>query len=136
MKTFSATERRTPSVQTAWGCLTTNLAMPGFGSLLGGRFATGLFQAALSVGGMGLTLVFGLRFIQWYLENWELLSQGDDPVGTLAAMWIEVRWALLGIGAFGVAWLWGLATGYSIVAEAKRRAAETVSPPAGVPPGA
>ena len=54
--------RRPLSRQTAWGCFTTNLAMPGFGSLVAGRIS-GYAQAALTIGGMVLTMVFGARFI-------------------------------------------------------------------------
>ena len=43
--------RRPLSRQTAWGCLTTNLALPGAGSLVAGR-VSGYPQLALGVGGM------------------------------------------------------------------------------------
>ena len=104
---------------TAWGCLTTNLALPGFGSLLGRRLA-GYFQAPLCVLGVVGTLVFGGRFLLWYFTHRAMINDPQtDPFFLLHALWVQVRWALLAMGAFAVAWLWALGTSLSLLLEAK-----------------
>ena len=119
---------RTLSRQTAWGCFTTNLALPGFGSLAAGR-RIGYLQVALTIVGMALTMIFGVRFVLWTLENWSRLHDpAADQVSALGEMWLAVRWALLGISIFGLGWLWALATSFAIV----HSAAETA--PSATPP--
>src|SRR5215467_14540369 len=111
MKISLALGPRQPlSRQTAWGCFTSNLALPGFGSLAAGR-KVGYFQAALTIIGMGFTMVFGLRFILWSISNWARLHDPmGDQIGALGEMWLHVRWALLGIAIFAVGWLLALIT--------------------------
>ncbi len=117
--------RRPLSRQTAWGCLTANLALPGMGSLVAGR-VSGYAQAALALAGMVLTMIFGVRFIVWYIANWSrLVGQQSDPLGTLGELWLELRWALAGFAIFAIGWLWALATSWGIVREAK----EATAPP-------
>ena len=112
-------ERRPLSRQTAWGCLTSNIALPGSGSLMAGR-KSGYPQAFLAIGGMILTLIFGVRGLLWMLANW---SRTRDPAvdqfAVMSEMWQVLRWALLGMAIFGLGWLWALATGYAIVRSAK-----------------
>ena len=116
------------SPQTARGCVATNLALPGFGSLIAGR-AVGYAQAAFTVVGFGLTLFFGLKFIVWYLANWATINGPQaDPMETLTSIWRAVRWALLGIGLFAIAWLWALATNAAILRQA-RKTGEAAKPP-------
>jgi len=132
MKASSAPAgRQPPDPQTAWGCLTTNLALPGFGSLMGRRVA-GYFQAPLCALGLILTLTFGVKFMAWYFSNYARLNQEQvDPFAVLGEMWIQVRWALLGMALFAVSWLWALATSISLVRRAKAQA-QAEQP--GVPP--
>ncbi len=107
--------RQALSPQTAWGCLTTNLAFPGFGSLVARRPA-GYPQAALGALGLILTTVFGLRFISWYIAHWsQLYGPQADPLAAMRDMWHGLRWALLGIGIFLIGWLWALATSLSVL---------------------
>jgi hypothetical protein len=104
--------RRPLSRQTAWGCLTTNLALPGFGSLVAGRIP-GYPQAALALGGMGLTLAYGTRFLIWFVNNWARLHDPEAELLTvLRDMWVAggLRWAMLGIALFALGWFWALAT--------------------------
>jgi hypothetical protein len=117
--------RRALSRQTAWGCLTSNLALPGSGSLLAGR-VSGYAQLALSLIGLLMTLIFGVRFAVWYFANQQRLS--DDPTAMLLEMWLAMRWALLSIGVFGFAWFWGLITGWQIVQGAKAAERANVPP--------
>ena len=117
--------------QTAWGCLTTNLTLPGFGSIMGGR-RSGYPQVALTLVGLGLTSVFGIHFIFWSITNWSRLHGPQaDPFDTLQATWQAMRWAALGIGVFAISWLWALMTGLSLVREAQaaKRAGSKPVPP-------
>jgi len=122
-------ERRPLDRTTAWGCLTANLAVPGSGTLVAGR-RSGYVQGLLALAGMGLTLVFGLRYIGWQLANYaRLQDEMLDPLAVAGEVWIAVRWAVLGIALFAVAWLWGLESGLSLLREA-RRADARPKPPA------
>jgi len=104
----------------AWACGSTNLVLPGFGSLMGGR-RSGYPQAVLCVAGFFLTMVFGIKFIIWGVLHWsELRNPEGDPVETLSALWQACRWALLGMGLFGVAWLWAQFTSLVIMNTARR----------------
>lgn len=121
-------QREGLSRQTAMGCLTTNLALPGFGSLVAGR-RSGYPQVILCLVGLFLTTVFGVRFVAWSINNWtQLHQQSDDPFTSLAEMWLMVRWPLLGIGIFAVSWLWALATSFEILHSAKRESSSRVPP--------
>jgi hypothetical protein len=120
--------RRPLSRQTAWGCFTTNLAMPGFGSLVAGRIS-GYAQAALTIGGMVLTMVFGARFIWWYIANWSRFHQPDsDPTAALGEMLSFLKWPSVGFGMFAVGWLWALVTSVQIVSTARKAEAANVPP--------
>jgi hypothetical protein len=119
--------RRPLSRQTAWGCLTTNLALPGFGSLAAGRFS-GYFQVALALLGLTLSSVFAARFFAWYVSHRADLQNELDPVASLSAVWAQVRWPLLGIGVFFLGWVWSLVTSCQIVREAKAAERHNVPP--------
>jgi hypothetical protein len=115
------------STQTAWGCLTSNLALPGSGSLLAGR-ASGYGQLLLTFLGLFLTLAFGTRFLVWQFSNWSRLHGGDlDPAGVFQEIWLHLRWALLGIGIFLVSMIWAFATSLSILGSS--RTAERLNKP-------
>ncbi len=102
--------------------------MPGFGSLVAGR-VSGYAQAALAVGGMIVTVVFGARFIIWYVANWSRFHGPDaEPAAALGEMWQFVKWPLLGFGMFAVGWLWALATSFQIVSSARKAESATVPP--------
>ena len=95
--------------------MATNLALPGFGSLMAHR-AVGYPQAALTVVGFGLTLWFGARFLIWGFQNWSAIYTGEgDPVENLITIWFGVRWALLGFVLVAVSWLWALTTNSAIL---------------------
>ena len=116
------------SRQTAWGCLTTNLALPGFGSLVAGR-RVGYIQAVFCLLGLGMMMIFGTRFVLWHLSNWSRLHDPQrDQFEIIAETWRNARWALLSILVAAFTWLWALITSLSIVAAAKK----TESPP--IPP--
>jgi hypothetical protein len=112
-------ERRPLSRQTAWGCLTTNIALPGFGSLVAGR-KSGYPQALLSIGGMVVSVIFGVRALLWMLTNWSRMHDpAVDQFAVMGEMWAVLRWAILGFAIFGVGWLWALVTSYGIIHSAK-----------------
>jgi len=65
-----------------------------------------------------------MRFIAWFLANWSRLQDPNaDPMATLRELWLSVRWALLGIALFALAWIWGFASGLMILASAKKNSA-------------
>src|ERR1039458_8576245 len=120
--------RRPLSRQTAWGCLSTNLAMPGFGSLVAGRIS-GYAQVALAIGGMSLTMIFGVRFIWWYVANCSRFHGDEaDPTGALREMWPYLKGPVVGFGMFAFGCVWALATSLQIVSSA-RKAEEASLPP-------
>ena len=112
-------ERRPLSRQTAWGCLTSNIALPGSGSLMAGR-KSGYPQALLGIGGMVLSVIFGVRALLWMLANWSRMHDpAVDQFAVMGEMWQVLRWAFLGMAIFGLGWLWALASSYGIVRSAK-----------------
>lgn len=121
MKISLALGHRGPiSRQTAWGCLTTNVAMPGFGSLVAGR-VSGYFQVVLGLAGLAITMLFGLRAIYWCVTHWaEMQSPDADPVRNLTELWLAIRWPLAGIGVFAAGWLWALGTSLDILRVARK----------------
>ena len=111
--------RKGLSRQTAWGCLTTNLALPGFGSILAGR-PVGYFQAALCVAGLALTMILGTRFIAWSLANWSRLHGPQaDAYAAMVETFRAARGSLLGIAVFGLSWVWALISSFGIVRSAR-----------------
>ena len=123
--------RQPLSRQVAWGCFTANLTVPGSGSLLAGRI-TGYPQIFLCFAGFVITLIFGVRFILWYFANASHLQQvQDDPAEFFHQLWMPLRWPVLGMGLFALAWIWALMSSLGIVAQA--REAEVRNPKAAPP---
>ena len=107
------------SVQTARGCAGTNLALPGFGSLMAGR-KVGYPQAALTVVGFVLTMWFVVRFGIFVFKNWSALyGEQADPLQTLVEIWRAARWSLLGMVFFAISMLWAIGTNAKILRSAK-----------------
>jgi hypothetical protein len=123
MKTSSEKTPARLSRQTAWGCFTTNLATPGFGSLLAGRKVQGYMQAALMIVGFGVTIISGGRFIYWFITNYSRLYgvPDPDPVGVFVEVWSMARLPFAGIGMFAVAWVWALGTSLAVLRTAPRK---------------
>ena len=112
--------RRPLDRATAWGCLTTNVAIPGCGSLVAGR-ASGYGQFLVAMVGMGMTLYFGLNFIIWYVSNWARTQQMQpDAAANFHELWLRLRWFLLGVGIFGAGWLWAVGSSLLILLEAQK----------------
>ena len=116
------------SLQTARGCVGTNLALPGFGSLMAGR-KVGYPQAALTVVGFTLTVVFGLGFVVFALRNMATFWNPDsDQLELWLELWLRLKWPLLGFGMVALSWLWALTTNSAILREA-RKAGDSSKPP-------
>jgi hypothetical protein len=128
MKTSSEKTPARISRQTAWGCFTTNLATPGFGSLVAGRKVEGYLQAAIGIIGFGVTIVLGGRFFYWFITNHSRLygTPDPDPVGVFLEVWSMVRLPLAGIGIYAVAWIWALATSLMVLRGAPKKNAPPV----------
>lgn len=128
MKLSLALGPRQPlSRQMAWGCFTTNLAMPGFGSLLGGR-AVGYGQIPFTAIGFILSLIGTVRAFMWLAPNWSRLQelQANDPAGYMLEFWVHIRWPLLGVGIFIFAMAWAVLTSSSIMAQARKAEREAL----------
>jgi hypothetical protein len=129
-KLLSAWQVRQPLTrETAWVCLSANLTLPGFGSLAAGQRISGLLQLLMSLLGIALTTIFGVKFILWALSNWDRIHQPQDSMDLLVEVWLAVRWALFGMGIFALSWLWGMAAGYGLVRKTSARAATGAVPP-------
>jgi hypothetical protein len=121
--------RRALSRQTAWGCLTSNLALPGSGSLVAGH-PVGYAQLALALGGFVVSAIFGVRFIVWQLANWSRFHSPEaDPAADLLEIWLHLRWALLGMAIVFVSFLWALTTSLAILRSASNEDAAHETPP-------
>jgi hypothetical protein len=123
MKTFSARANSKSSArEIARGCFSTNLAIPGLGSVVGGR-KIGYLQMVICFTGQSITLIFGGRFIYWALAHWSEIYHPNiaDPLSGLREIWPRFRMPLLGIFLFAVAWLWALRTSYLLLGEAKMK---------------
>ena len=117
------------SSQTAWGCLTSNLALPGSGSLLAGR-PSGYGQLLLALVGLAVSLIFGVRFVIWHFSNGTRLHGPDvDSIEALREIWVQLRWAVLGFGIFILSMLWALVTSLAILASARKVDTPTKPPP-------
>lgn len=122
MKIFSGLKNPdATSLENARGCLASNLAVPGLGSLVGGR-KVGLLQLPLYLASFGITLGFGTQFVFWTLSHWaELHSPAADPFEAMREIFRHARWPFLGFALFVISWLWALLTSWSLLAEAKRK---------------
>jgi len=119
MKLSLALGPRQPlSRQTALGCLATNLAMPGFGSLLAGR-KVGYCQIPFTIFGQILSLISAVPAFAWSVSNFSRLQEEEDPLEPLRQIWIHWRWTTLGLAIFFVGFLWAWITSRSILAESR-----------------
>jgi hypothetical protein len=89
--------------------LINQLATPGLGSLLAGRYLTGAGQLLLAVSGFILVVVwFVLMAIQMYQQ-----IDGQTRQGSFG--WVGELGALI----FAAAWLWSLTTSLSLLRQAR-----------------
>jgi len=110
--------------------LVNQLATPGLGSLMAGRWIAGSGQLALAVAGFLMVVVWSVKaMIQYYGQMFS-----DTPTQ-------PIRWLVLivGSGLFVLSWLWSLVTSVSLFLEARRNTvaellAKNDSPGRSVPP--
>ena len=106
----------------AWACLTANLAWPGSGSLAAGKSA-GYGQTVIALVGLVVSMATGAHLLSWMLANWKRLGQpSDDPMENLSLIWHQIRWPLVGLGIFAVAFVWALVTSMQIMAATPKNA--------------
>jgi len=90
--------------------LVNQLATPGIGSLMAGRWLAGIGQLVLAVAGFGM-------FVVWFFEMmFQLYGQISGDVQPHPVGWIGATGAVL----FATAWLWALVTSFSLWREASR----------------
>jgi hypothetical protein len=122
MRTFSGPKSHDdPARQKVHGCTATNLAVPGLGSLVGGR-KVGWLQIVLYLTGFAMTVGFGIRFVYWSIAHWSEYHSTNidmDPFQPLRDLWQQARWPMLGIALCLVSWFWALQTSRSLLAGTK-----------------
>lgn len=107
---FLRRERRPLSRATARNAALINqLATPGLGSLLAGRWLAGVGQLLLALAGFGLILAWFARLMIRLYQQIEANSSTDLP---------SIAWmGEAGAAVFAAAWLWALFTSSSILRE-------------------
>ncbi len=120
MKIFSGGKQL--NAASARNCLLVNqLATPGLGSLMGGRFIEGLGQLALAFLGAGLVLFWVFKTMQQEFD----LPDIETPLS-------YNKWGWAGTCFFIASWLWSLLTSLSLIRQAKNQ--PPLNPPAASPP--
>ena len=114
----------------AWTCLLINqLATPGMGSMMGGRYISGLLQLLLALAGCGLILM-------WLWKNFYSLAfqplSGPDSTTTPGGYSWSGKWGLFCLVA---SWVWSGITSLALLRQAKRES-PTTSPTVSPLPGA
>jgi len=113
--------RRPLSRPEAWGCFTANLALPGSGSLIAGRWV-GYFQILLSLVGLGVSLVRVIQVFIWYIHNYHRLNDSTDPFATIAELGHQLLRPAIGFAIFAVGILWALITSWNIIRSTPKKA--------------
>lgn len=135
MKISLALGRAPVSRQTAWGCLTTNLALPGFGSLLAGR-RVGYVQAVLALIAFAMSMITMIQLFIWFSGHWSRLHDASgDPLQNLVDLWNALRWPLISLALFVFDMLWALGTSMDIIRAAKAAEQAKIPPRLGRSPG-
>jgi hypothetical protein len=103
--------------------LINQLATPGLGSLMAGRWLAGAGQLILALAGAGMvTAWFVLVVVQVY-------NQIDEGAQPRSVAWLGEAGALV----FAAGWLWALLTSLSLIREAREEEGPLVPPR--LPPG-
>lgn len=89
--------------------LINQLATPGLGSLLAGRWVAGIGQLLLAVAGFVMVVAW---FVAVMVQMYRQINgnSAPKPVGWLGEA---------GAGTFAAAWLWALVTSFSLLRESK-----------------
>jgi 4a-hydroxytetrahydrobiopterin dehydratase len=122
MKLFSPKGRPPSRTAARNAALLNQLATPGLGSLLCGRWIAGSGQLMLAIAGFSL-------FVVWFVKDmFQYYGQitGDVEVRPIGGFLVS------GLALFGAAWLWSLVTSFSLLREAaaaSRNALENFAAP-------
>jgi hypothetical protein len=98
--------------------LINQLATPGLGSLMAGRYVAGSGQLLLALAGFGLVLAW---FIALLTQMYQQIESDTQPK---SVAWLGELGALI----FAAAWLWALITSLSLVREAGANEAQPKPP--------
>ncbi|MFO1514541.1 MAG: hypothetical protein U1F83_16795 [Verrucomicrobiota bacterium] len=99
--------------------LVNQLATPGLGSLIAGRYVSGGGQLALAVTGF-------MFFLFWFIAVMrQFYGQIEGNVEVKPVGWIG--WT--GLAVFAASWLWSLVTSISLLREARRNQAALFANP-------
>ena len=97
--------------------LLNQLATPGLGSLLGGRWLAGSGQLILALAGFCLIIAWFVKVMLLFYQQIE--SNANPAPGSVA--WLGES----GAATFAVAWIWSLFTSLSLLREARKTPAPT-----------
>lgn len=104
------------------------LATPGLGSLMAGRFVAGVGQLLLALAGFGLLLAWFIRMLIAYYGLIATTASNAEPHVPPSWFWKA------GVVLFGAAWLWALVTSISLLREARANAVHGLAPSEKPPP--
>ncbi len=103
--------------------LINQLAMPGAGSLVGGRLLAGTLQMLASVTGFVLGIVWFMKLMASYYALTDV-SSSVVPVDP-----DHYSLGMVGAGLFGFSWLWALVTSCLILRQAGQLDHSRIKPP-------
>jgi 4a-hydroxytetrahydrobiopterin dehydratase len=128
MKPFSANRKPVSRAKAKNAALLNQLATPGLGSLLCGRWIAGSGQLLLSCAGCVLMIIWTFK------ETSQLYSQTDEISGNLQPHLIGLKTLVEGGNLFVVAWLWSAFTSFSLLREASTSRLRSLESSAAPPP--
>jgi len=101
----------------AWAYVLLNISVPGWGSWKAGRKIAGFGELFILAGGLVLLAV-------WFFEYFNRIVQSEvgDTLPPVPANWLW-QW---GIGLYAVSVIWTIATGVSLIREARAHEAEVL----------
>ena len=117
---FPKPERKPVDAVTARNAALVNqLATPGLGSLMAGRWIAGSGQLALAVAGCVMAAT-------WFVE---VMVQLYESLSADAQMESNYRFLKVGVILFATAWLWALATSVNLLRQARTSERTKPMPP-------
>ena len=118
MKPFSPSRKLVSHTTARNAVIVNQLATPGLGSLMAGRWIAGIGQLALALAGFVMVVVWFFEvMIQYY-------GQVNGNVQPHPVGWIGVTGSIL----FVASWLWSLVTSVNLLLQAKSAEADAAKP--------
>jgi len=99
-----------PRRQAAWGCVMSNLVLPGVGTFVAGRRVEGLLQLVISQTGFALSVVWAVLFVR----DW--IHQGSLPEDVASGLWLGVA----GVALFLLGWIWSAGSSVVILRDSRK----------------